>query len=164
MVDTSKRRHMRWLTWSMSAAALATLSACASWSGREPVKVHVVGLEPLPGESMEARMALKLRIINPNDTPIEFDGIALDLALRGQSFASGVSNERGSVPRFGEAVVAVPISISAWALVRQVMGLGSGSDTRVDYALSGRLAGTGLGSVRFASSGELDLPRMLGAR
>lgn len=147
----------------LGASALL-LGGCASLLQREPVRVDVVGVEPLPGEGLELRMALKLRVTNPNDNALDFDGLSVTLDVRGSRFASGVSNEKGSVPRFGEAVITVPVSVSALSLVRQAMGVanGNGPTDRVEYVLKGRLAGTALGGVSFTSSGELMLPKGLG--
>ncbi|WP_338439574.1 LEA type 2 family protein [uncultured Aquabacterium sp.] len=151
--------------WRLGLGAGALLlSGCASLLQREPVRVDVVGVEPLPGEGLELRLALKLRVTNPNDNALDFDGLSVTLDVRGSRFASGVSNERGSVPRFGEAVIGVPVSVSALSLVRQAMGVasGSGPTDRVEYVLRGRLSGTALGGVSFTSSGELMLPKGLG--
>lgn len=157
MVNQERRHCLRHLALVASSVAMA---GCAALPGGEPVRVNVVGLDPLPGELMEARMALKLRVQNPGDTAVDYDGVSVELDVRGKNFASGVSAERGSIPRFGEALISVPVSISALAVLRQVAevaGMGSGSN-RIEYALRGRLGGSGFGGVRFASTGEVDLP------
>src|SRR5690606_3878547 len=59
------------------------LAGCASLSRRDPLQVDVAGIEPLPGEGLELRMAVKLRIRNPNDRPLVYDGAALALELNG---------------------------------------------------------------------------------
>ena len=150
-----------------SLLVLSGLSACASLGGREPVKVNVVAVEPLAGQGLELRLNVKLRVQNPNDTPIEFDGVALDLEVRGKDFASGVSDQRGTVPRYGELVLSVPVTVSATAVIRQALNfaLGNASDspTKLDYQMRGKLAGAGIGGVRFTSSGEMDLPASFGA-
>ncbi|MFZ4760622.1 MAG: LEA type 2 family protein [Burkholderiaceae bacterium] len=138
------------------------LSACAALAGREPVNVSVVGMEPMVSQGMEGRFLVKLRVQNPNDAPIDFDGVALELDVRGTRLATGVSDERGTVPRFGESVIAVPVSVPVSAVVRQALGFATGDRTRADYRLRGRLAGPGFGGVRFDSSGEIALPPGLG--
>lgn len=148
------------------AAFLASLllAGCASLVQREPVRINVVGLEPLPGEGMEMRFKVKLRVQNPNETAIDFDGLALDLDLNGRPFASGVSDRTGSVPRFGETLIEIPVSVSAIAVVRQALGVIEGVDgskAEVPYALRGRLAGGLLGGMRFSDSGTLKLPEPL---
>ncbi len=147
----------RWCVGIGAWAAVPLLAACAGLPLGEPVQVHVVGLEPLPGEGLELRMAVKLRVQNPNDAALDFDGIALTLDLGGMSFATGVSDRRGSVPRFGETVVTVPVSVAALAAVRQIVALAARERRKVDYALRGRISGTGWGAARFESAGEIDL-------
>src|SRR6185436_11169878 len=95
-------------------AALATLAlgGCASLANRDPLNIDVAGIDPLPSEGLELRLAVKVRIQNPNDAPVEFSGTALSLDLNGHKLASGVSDEIGTVPRYGEAVLTIPVTIS----------------------------------------------------
>lgn len=146
----------------LAAALSLTLSAagCAAFGFGDPVEVSVVGLEPLPGQGMEGRFLVKLRVQNPNERPIDFDGLRLELDLRGQRLATGVSDERGTIPRFGETILQVPVSVPVSALVRQAIGIAAGDAARADYRLRGRLAAPagGFGGVSFESAGELALP------
>jgi hypothetical protein len=135
------------------------LAGCAGLAGSDPVRVQFAGLEPLPGESLEWRMLLKLRVQNPNEQPVDFDGASVELDLRGQPFASGVSDARGSVPRFGETVIAIPVTVSALSVARQALDFVAGRQgAPLDYVLRGKLAGPALGGVRFQSTGELTWP------
>jgi LEA14-like dessication related protein len=144
----------------LSLAAL--LSACAGLPFGQPLNVNVVGLEPLAGQGMEGRFLVKLRVQNPNEQALDYDGVSIELDVRGSRLASGVSDARGSVPRFGESVLEVPVSVPVSAMVRQALGFATGDRSRVDYRLRGRLASTGFGGVSFSSSGELTLPAGLG--
>jgi LEA14-like dessication related protein len=139
-------------------AATLLLSACTTLGLPQPVEVDVVGIEALPGRGMEGRFLVTLRVVNPNDQPVDYDGVHVVLELRGNRLASGVSDDRGTVPRFGEAVVAVPMSVPVSALVRQALDVASGGTPRADYRLRGRLAGPGFGGVSFESRGDLSLP------
>jgi LEA14-like dessication related protein len=134
------------------------LGACASLPGREPLNVLLVGVESQGGEGLELRLAVKLRIQNPNDTPIDYDGVSLDLEVRGRDFASGVSDARGSVPRFGETVLTVPVSVSATAMIKQAYSALRGEPGPIDFVAKGRLAGGLLGGARFVSRGRFDWP------
>lgn len=150
---------LRALLLALCALLLTGLAGCASLTHREPVRINVVGLEPIPGEGMEMRFKVKLRVQNPNESAIDFDGIALDLDLNDRPFASGVSDSRGSVPRFGETLIEIPVSVSAIAVVRQALGVIEGEGkAEVPYTLRGRLAGGLIGSMRFSDSGTLKLP------
>ncbi len=138
------------------------LAGCAALSARDPLNVQVAGIQPLPGEGLELRMAVKLRIQNPNDLALDYDGVALDLEVNGRRLASGVSDARGSVPRFGETVLSVPMTVSAFSAARQALGLAEhiGMD-EVPYVLRGKLAGGLFGTQRFVEKGTLDLSGVL---
>ena len=107
-------------------------AACASLGGREPLTVDVVGVEPLAGQGMEGRFLVKLRLQNPGETPVDFDGVSVSLDVRGSRLASGVGDVRGTVPRFGETVIAVPVTVPVGAMIRQALGFASGDRTRLD--------------------------------
>ena len=126
------------------------LAACASLTGREPLSVEVAGIEPLPSQGMEGRFLVKLRVQNPNETPVDFDGVSVSLDMRGSRLASGVSDVRGTVPRFGETVIAVPVTVPVTAMIRQALGFATGDRTRLDYELRGRLGGPVFGGVGFS--------------
>jgi len=139
--------------------ALALLAGCAALPGRDPVQVQVVGIEPLPGEGMELRFLVKLRVQNPNDTPITYDGIYLELEVRGSSLATGVSNAEGTVPRYGEVVLEVPVTASALRFARQALGMYMSNDrSKIDYVLRGKIGGPMFGAVRFESKGDIPMP------
>jgi hypothetical protein len=77
------------------------------------------------------------------------------------SFASGVSNQRGTIPRFGESVITVPVTVPATTIIRHAFGLATGDRTKADYRLRGQLGGQGFAIGRyFDSKGEITLPAM----
>jgi LEA14-like dessication related protein len=137
---------------------LALLAGCAGLAVREPVRVSVAGIQPLPNEGLEARFAVKLRIQNPNDTPVSYDGVFVELELEGRDFGSGVSDQSGTVPRFGEALVTIPVTVPFTALVRQIFGFAGHEKApqSVSYRVRGRLGGSAFGGVRFDKEGEVD--------
>ncbi len=135
------------------------LGGCATLQRYEPVNVSVAGVEPLSGEGLEVRMLVKLRVQNPNDLPIDFDGVSLAMDVQGKRFASGVTGTGGTVPRYGETLVSVPMSISVLGVARQAFNLFSSEfPGKITYELSGRLSGPAFGSVRFETKGQLALP------
>jgi LEA14-like dessication related protein len=145
-----------------AAALLLFISGCATLP--DPLDVTVAGIEPLQGEGMEIRMLVKLRVQNPNDSAIAYTGASVKLDVLGKTFASGVSDASGTIPRFGEAVVAVPVSISVLRMVRQVMGMVDGKPIdKVQYEMSGKLQTGSFSAVRFSTSGVLEVPKDAGA-
>lgn len=143
------------------AFCTATLSGCAGLFGSDPLRVNVAGIEPLNGQGLEMRFNVKLRVQNPNESAVSFDGVSLDLELNGKPFASGVSDQTGTVPRFGETAVNVPLTIPAFAAVRQAFAFADAAQTgQIPYLLRGKLAGGTFGSVHFTTQGTLSLPAL----
>jgi LEA14-like dessication related protein len=145
-------------------AALVLLSAmalggCATLSDSDPLEVTVAGIEPLQGEGMELRMNVKLRVQNPNDAPLDYDGASVKLEVQGRTFATGVSDATGTVPRFGESVIVVPVTASMLRVVRNVVGMMQDQPPeQLRYRMTGKLSTTGFGSKRFTAEGEFRLP------
>ena len=151
---------------------LVLVAGCATLAGQDAPSVKVAGLEPLVSEGLELRFALKMRVQNPNGAPIDYDGIAVELDLDGRGLASGVSNQKGQIPRFGEQVVTIPVSISALTALRQLLSRigsverGDVSAGTISYSLKGKLGGVSgaFDAVRFVDQGELNLFAPEGAR
>ena len=103
-----------------------------------------------------------LRVIYPNERAIDFDGVFVEMDVASKRFASGVSDAQGAVPRFGETVTSVPVSVPAFALLRQALGMAQGGDSsRVSYMVRGKFSGPQWRNMRFSSEGEFALPQNL---
>lgn len=147
-----------WRLLSMLIVGLA-LGGCASLQRSDPLQVTVAGIEPLPGQGLELRMLVKLRVQNPNDAAVDYNGVFVAMDVKGKTFASGVSDAAGTVPRFSERVLEVPITVSAFRIARQVIGLaGDDGSGKIDYVLKGKLHRSALRSLRFESKGQVELP------
>jgi LEA14-like dessication related protein len=141
--------------WLALGAALTFLGGCTALAGRDPLEVTVAGIEPMPekGEGLELRLLVKLRVLNPNTTPVGYDGAYVKVEVQDRTFASGVSNAGGSIPGFSEAVVEVPVTVSMFRMVRQIVGLKTEAPAeQIRYSMSGKL-----GSHRFSARGEFSL-------
>ncbi len=141
--------------WLALAAALAFLGGCATLTAWDPLQVAVAGIEPVPaqGEGLELRLLVKLRVQNPNSAPVSYDGAYVKVEVQDKTFATGVSNEGGSIPGFSEAVVEVPVAVSMLRMVRQIMAMKDGAPAdQIRYSMSGKL-----GTHRFSASGEFSL-------
>lgn len=141
---------------------ILALSACALFPNRDPLNINVVGIEPLQGQGLEIRFAVKLRLQNPNENDIQYNGVALNLDVNGKLLASGVSDQSGTIGRFSEGIITVPVTVSAFAALRQAVGLSeTQSLDNLPYELNGKLAGGLFGTMRFSDSGTLSLPRQV---
>lgn len=141
------------------ALLLLSLSACALFPNRDPLNINVVGIEPLQSQDLEVRFAVKIRLQNPNETPIDYNGVALNLEVNGQPLATGVSDQKGTIARFSETILTVPVSVSTFSVLRQTLGLSqTQSLDNLPYVLRGKLAGGLFGTMRFVDHGNLSLP------
>ena len=111
-----------WTRWVIGALVSLGLAGCAGMPAGDPLQVTVAGVEPMQGEGLELRMMVKLRVQNPNDAQIDYDGAYVRLTVQDKTFATGVSDARGTVPRFGEALVEVPVTVSMLNVMRHVIG------------------------------------------
>ena len=145
----------------MFGAALA-VAGCASMPGREPLQVTMSDIEPLPGEGLELRMLVKLRVQNPNDVPIEYNGVYVKLDVQDKTFATGVSDEHGTIPRYGESIIGVRVTASMLRAAVNAFGIFSGQPVdKISYKLEGKIDGPAFVSLRFNSQGELSLQNMI---
>lgn len=139
------------------------LSGCAGLPPRDMPRVDVAGIEALPSQGMELRLAVKLRVLNPSEYAIEYDGLFVEMDVQGIRFANGISNQRGTLPRYGEQLISVPVSISAMAMLRQFIGLaGKERDAPLTYEVRGKIAGPVFNVQRFSAQGEFRLPTQAG--
>ncbi|HEX7236237.1 MAG TPA: LEA type 2 family protein [Gammaproteobacteria bacterium] len=148
-------------TSSLLLLCACAMGACSALPNRDPLSIDVAGIEPLQGEGLELRLSVRVRIQNPNDTDIEYSGAALNLDLNGRKLASGVSAVTGTVPRYGEAVLEIPVTISAFNMARQVLGFVNAKDDpqrEVSYTVRGKLEGGVFGTRRFTDEGTFELP------
>ncbi|GLZ88409.1 hypothetical protein Pres01_44600 [Metapseudomonas resinovorans] len=138
---------------------LLLLTGCAGFGTRDPLQVDLAGMEPIPGEGLEVRFNLKLRVQNPNEGAIHYSGVALEMDLNDLPLASGVSSQGGTVAGFGETLIEVPVTISAFSVLRQAWTLTGGHPVQnVPYALRGKLGGGFWGTRRFTDAGVLSIP------
>jgi LEA14-like dessication related protein len=158
------RRHLLESARVLAALLAVGLCSCVTLPNSDPLQVSVAGVEPLQGEGLELRFAVQVRVQNPNDAAIEYNGVALTLDLNGRKFGSGVSDEVGTVPRYGESVVTIPITIGVFNIARQVLGfVNDGEAKAVRYKVKGKLEGGVFGTRRFEDEGTLDLPQSAAA-
>jgi LEA14-like dessication related protein len=140
------------------ALAPLLLQGCAIFQRSDPLQVTVADIQPLEGQGLELRLLVKLRVQNPNDAPVDYNGVALEMDVQGKAFATGVSDAGGTVPRFGESVITVPVTVSAFRMLGQAVALiRSGGGGKITYEMRGKLNGSGFNSMHFRTQGEFDL-------
>ena len=86
----------------------AALSACAGIGLHEPLRVSLAGLESLPAEGMEARFLARIRVHNPNDESIPYNGLSAELDLNGGASPAVSPTQRGRSPGSARACSICP--------------------------------------------------------
>ena len=149
--------------------ATLLLTGCAgSFMGpsMEQPTISISDLQLREVKALETIFMLELRIINPNDFPIDVQGVNCAVKIDGALFATGVSDMQQQVPPFGTVTVPVMVYASMFDVVGSVIQLlqeGNQRNTRqnpLQYELSGkiRLRATGRSATfPFQSEGKLAL-------
>jgi hypothetical protein len=70
-----------------------------------------------------------------------------------------VSDEHGTIPRFGEAIVSVPVTVSMLRMAVYALLIVDGKPIdKVNYKMDGKLSGPVFGSTAFQAKGEFKVP------
>jgi LEA14-like dessication related protein len=100
--------------------------ACESFPGRSRVlvpEVSVMNVVPLQLEGFESSTRVDLRISNPNEFPLEIDGLRFALEINDRRFARGQTDEVVEVPRLGDARVSLVVRSGLGDMIRQITGM-----------------------------------------
>ncbi len=149
----------KWLT---ALVVFLGLAACTPSEFAEPPEVVLVSMVPMDVSLMEQRLAVTLRVRNPNNVPMSVDGLRFAIDVNGKGFAKGSSDKAVTVPRLGEADIEGTAHVSTTDLVRQVLGAPDAQG--LAYRMSGTLflAGMAGRSVGFEANGDFDFASALG--
>ncbi|ARJ65312.1 hypothetical protein WV31_06430 [Magnetospirillum sp. ME-1] len=147
----------KWLT---ALVVFLGLAACTPSEFAEPPEVVLLSMVPVDVSLMEQRLAVTLRVRNPNNTAMSIDGMRFAIDINGHSFAKGTSDKAVTVPRLGETEVAGVAHVSTTDLMRQMLGVPDSKG--VEYRLSGSLFLTHGGRAAFDQSGDFDFASALG--
>ena len=142
------------------SVAVIFVMGCAGLGKRlEPPGINVADIHVQEVKPFETALRVDLRLINPNDVPLNINGLNCELALNGKRFASGGANAKKVIPPYGTGVIPVVVYSSVFKVIRGVLGLQGKENFK--YRLKGRLHLEGnrlLGSsIPFESAGELSL-------
>jgi len=140
--------------------ALVVLAGCTmAGKGMVPPKIKIAGIGVKDVQLFETRFRVELRVINPNDMPLDIRGIDCELELVDHKVASGVTDQKTSIPGLGTAVISVDLYASVVDWVQGIRGL---QDREVlKYRITGRVHVRGgpmaPSTFPFSSEGELPL-------
>jgi LEA14-like dessication related protein len=151
---------IRWWRWWIGVSVVMVVVSCASMPKEyETLRVHITDMTPKDMAIFEQRFNVKLRIQNPNDVEFSISGLRFEIELNEREFASGMSGQRVSVPRFGSEVVETELFTTLGSFLRQVKELNRAGGQKVRYRLKGTAFVDAPGTFKapFDEQGEIDL-------
>ncbi|WP_161949173.1 LEA type 2 family protein [Desulfomicrobium norvegicum] len=152
-----KGGEMRRLALFLVVSFFIAISGCAHFGQKvESPTVRLVNVVPASSTLFEQRVALTLRIVNPNPFALTWTGVRVNARFNDMNLLPAVSSENGRVEALSEAVFKVEASASTLDLLRQIMTFQNGPG-KLTYALDGVLYQGGLssGGIPFLAEGAL---------
>ncbi len=141
----------------LSTAVL--LAGCAGM-GDPSYETPVVSLSSfglVPGEGRAPRIAMTLRVVNPNRTPLRMRGLSYTVALEGHRMLTGVTSRLADVPPYAETEIELNSPIDLLSSIRLFNELiNTPGRDRLKYTLDARIDVDGvLMPLRLEEDGEL---------
>jgi LEA14-like dessication related protein len=150
------KAHSRWC---LITLVLLLLGCAGFQQNMERPRINIANVMPRDIKFFEQVFDLELRIQNPNDTPLEVNGLAFDLELNGKRFATGVSNQSLVIDRLSSGVIHVEAITTLVGFLRQVAEYQQTQNPRVAYRIKGSIySGSPSVKLRFDDSGEIKIP------
>lgn len=124
----------------MYAVIILGLVSCAALAPRlDPPRVSLAGLELEELGLFEQRYRLQLRVQNPNGADLPIAGMDFQLYLNDEEFANGLSDEKVTLPAFGEQVIEMRVTSSISSVIEQLQLFGRSEVQTFSYRLSGHV-------------------------
>jgi len=136
------------------------LSGCAVFgTSLESPRISLSNLAVQESTGFETVFQIQLRVLNPNDSDLNIQGVNCTLEINDKPFAYGISKAAVQVPAFDSATVPVTVYASAIDIARGIFGMQQRDE--MSYQLKGkvRLEDTGWLSSKlpFKSEGTISL-------
>ena len=145
---------------------LLVLAGCAGFSSLEKPQVTLADIQIQEVKTLETAFLVQLRVMNPNTTPLEIEGLSCDVELDGRKFASGLQGGQGTIPAYGSVLVPMEVYASVLDMFTSVLGVLQNQNEPgtvgrpISYRLKGKVRVSSGGfshNLPFASEGEIKL-------
>jgi LEA14-like dessication related protein len=136
----------------------ALLAGCAAWTVGTPPSVTISELNVVSIGLLEQQYDIKLRIQNPNPSPLQIDGVACEVDVNDRLFARGVGGQSVTVPRFGTEFIHVEAVSTLAGLLKQIGESLADQPPILRYRIKGKLnLKDSLFPIPFEEQGEMNL-------
>ncbi len=155
MRPNDSRSTARFL-WTLSTVALLC-AGCSSMGSLEPPDVTLAGVQLTEVTMFETTIETRLRIGNPNNESLTFDGASFKLELEDRKVGRGMTPERFTIPRLSTEVVDVTFHVNnAAAMLRLKQILEQQTVTYSVWATLYLERSTGSKKLKAQKQGEID--------
>ncbi|AAZ25028.1 LEA type 2 family protein [Colwellia psychrerythraea] len=121
-------------------AALLFLSGCATMNlDYEEPTIELVSFKALPANGFEQNFEIGLKLTNPNDFELPFNGISYQLSVAGEALAHGVAANIPTATAYGESRFVVPVSTSLMGGFKVIRALMNSKGQDISYQLKAKL-------------------------
>jgi len=121
-------------------AVLLFLSGCATLNpAYEKPSVELVSFKALPANGFEQNFEIGLKLTNPNNFDLPFNGISYQFSVAGATLAHGVASNIPTAKAYGESRFVVPISTSLISGIKVVSALMNSKGKDISYQLEALL-------------------------
>ena len=105
----------------------------------EEPSVELVSFKALPANGFAQNFEIGLKLTNPNNFELPFNGISYQLSVAGESLAHGVADNIPTAGAYGESRFVVPVSTSLMAGIKVLRALMSSQGQDISYQLKAKL-------------------------
>lgn len=122
------------------AAALFFLSGCATMNlNYEEPSVELISFKVLPANGFEQNFEVGLKLTNPNNFELPFNGISYQLSVAGETLAHGVAANIPTAEAYGESRFVAPVSASLMGGLKVIRALMYNQGQDISYQLKAKL-------------------------
>ena len=124
----------------------------------EKPTVTLSSFRAIPSEDMVPAFEIGLRIINPNASDLNLEGIVYTVSLAGHDLVKGVGKDYPVIEGYSEGVVTLTASANLLAGISFIRDMMGEPMDALDYEFNAKLdLGGFYPSIRISESGTLDL-------
>lgn len=134
------------------------LGACASLNPQQP-EIELEGVRPLNLSLSGQRLAVTLKLSNPNDFDLTLRNVDLTATLGGEAVATGTSDDAVTLPANGEQILELEVIAGLDVALATLRAALDSDQEGLDYGVNGtvRVAGWPV-AIPFETDGRVDNP------
>lgn len=142
----------------MFLMACFLLQSCATMDpDYEEPTVMLSSFRAIPSEGMMPSFEVGLRIINPNSTPLNLEGVVYSISLQGHELVKGVGKDFPVIEAYSQGDITLTASANLLSGIRFITGMVKQQNEAFEYEFKAKLdVGSFYPSLRISETGTLD--------